>query len=149
LGTKGHGLAWLAHSRFIPFFAIVFAMALGIFYLMVAGHATAAPVAAGPIVDVSIQGFAFDPAIITVTTGTTVRWTNNQDLTFIDHTSSSDVTDTLNANYWDSGLLVHGQTFSRTFSTPGVFTYHCNVHITMHGKVVVLSNLYMPLVLDG
>ncbi|HEY3291092.1 MAG TPA: plastocyanin/azurin family copper-binding protein [Anaerolineae bacterium] len=149
MGTNERAGDGLTHSKFFVFLAVVFTMALGLFYLMVAGHVTAAPVVAGPTVDVSIQGFAFDPAIITVTAGTTVRWTNNQDLTFIDHTSSSDITDTLSAAYWDSGLLAHGQTFSRTFNTPGVFAYHCNVHITMHGTVVVLSKLYLPLVLDG
>ena len=60
------------------------------------------------IVDVDIAGFAFSPQTLNITTGTTVRWTN-QDAA--PHTSTSD------AVGWDSGTLTIGQQFSFTFAS--------------------------------
>src|SRR5438552_985280 len=50
--------------------------------------------------DVSIVDFAFNPQAITVTTGTTVRWTNTGSII---HSSTSDTA------VWDSGILNSGQ----------------------------------------
>lgn len=77
---------------------------------------------------VSIVDFTFSPASITVNTGDTVTWMNTGSAT---HTATSD------AGAFDSGLLKPGAGFSFTFSQPGTFTYHCNVHPNMHGTVVV------------
>jgi plastocyanin len=83
------------------------------------------------IADVRIVDSAFQPDVITVTTGTTVRWTN---IGAVLHTVSSDT------GLWDSGDLGTGGVFTRTFMTPGTFDYHCNYHpLQMTGKVVVLA----------
>ena len=42
----------------------------------------------GSVVDVSIRDFTFTPASVTVTVGTTVRWTNNGPSA---HTTTSDM----------------------------------------------------------
>ncbi len=48
---------------------------------------------------------------------------------------------------WDSGAMTSG-TFSRTFDTPGVFQYQCNIHPTqMRGTIIVgggVPTLPMP-----
>jgi len=80
------------------------------------------------IVDVDIAGFAFSPQTLNITTGTTVRWTNQDGAA---HTSTSD------AVGWDSGTLTTGQQFSFTFNTPGSFPYHCTFHPSMLGTVNV------------
>jgi len=36
-----------------------------------------------------------------------------------------------------STVLSTGQTYSHTFSTVGVFHYHCGVHPSMHGTITV------------
>jgi plastocyanin len=77
---------------------------------------------------VSIAGMAFSPASITTTTGTTVTWTNNDNMA---HTV------TANDNSFDSGSISAGGTFSKTFSTVGSFAYHCSIHPSMTGTVVV------------
>ena len=138
-------LAGAARYRFAAFFAGVVFIVLCTFYPMIAESANAALIGAGPTVDVAIAGIAFNPQVITITAGTTVRWTNSD---FFSHTSSSDVTDTLNVNYWNSPFLSQGAAFSQTFTTPGVYAYHCNVHFTMHGTVVVLSNVYLPMIMN-
>lgn len=82
---------------------------------------------------VSITGFAFAPATVNVSVGDTVTWTNNEG-GGVPHTASSDT-----AGVFDSGQLSGGQSFSRTFTTAGSFPYHCNVHPTMTGLVVVAA----------
>jgi len=76
---------------------------------------------------VSITNFKFDPAVLTVKAGTTVVWTNND---VVAHT----VTFTDVAN---SPVLGRGDTFSRTFSAAGTYSYICSIHPFMHGTVVV------------
>jgi plastocyanin len=78
--------------------------------------------------NVSIANFAFSSADITVTKGTTVAWKNNDGVT---HTVTAD------DGSFDSGSLTPGKSFSHTFDSTGTFTYHCNIHTTMTGKVTV------------
>ena len=77
---------------------------------------------------VTISGFAFGPASISVAVGSTVTWTN-QDGTA--HTVTAD------DGSFDSGSLAQGATFSQTFDTPGTYTYHCAIHSSMTGTVTV------------
>src|ERR1700687_4906192 len=70
---------------------------------------------------VSIVNMSFSPATLTVTAGTTVTWTNNDNMT---HTVTSDATG------FDSGNLAMGIKFSKVFSVAGTFTYHCTIHPT-------------------
>jgi plastocyanin len=60
--------------------------------------------------------------------GTTVTWTNDDG---VNHTVTSD------QGAFDSGPLATGQTFSQTFNQAGTFTYHCTIHPSMQGTVVV------------
>lgn len=78
---------------------------------------------------VTINGFTFMPAMITVPVGTRVVWTNQQPS--VPHTVTSD------SGVWDSGTLGTGATFAFTFNQVGSFPYHCNIHPNMHGMVVV------------
>ena len=80
--------------------------------------------------EVKIDNFSFTPANLTVTTGTTVTWTNRDD---IPHTvvSSDD------AKTFKSKVLDTDEKFSITFSKPGAFPYFCSIHPKMTGKVIV------------
>jgi plastocyanin len=71
---------------------------------------------------------AFVPGDLSVAVGTTVTWTNTDSTS---HTSTSDVPG------WNSGIVGSGRTFSFTFQAPGTFRYHCDVHPSMVGTVVV------------
>ena len=77
---------------------------------------------------VSIVNMSFTPASITVSPGTTVKWNNNDNMT---HTVTGD------DNSFDSGNISAGSSFSRTFSVVGTYTYHCTIHPSMTGTVVV------------
>lgn len=81
---------------------------------------------------VSIASFAFSPSTVTVNVGESVTWTNNQ--AGVPHTVTSD------SGAFDSGNLSSGGTFQHTFTTAGTFAYHCNIHPSMQGTVVVTSS---------
>jgi plastocyanin len=77
---------------------------------------------------VRIVDFAFRPKAITVSKGTRVRWVNRGATT---HTSTS------NSGLWNSGNIAPGDSFSRVFRRAGTFRYHCSIHPSMTGRVVV------------
>jgi plastocyanin len=77
---------------------------------------------------VSIKDTAFNPTTITVKAGDKVTWTNNDGFA---HTV------TLDDNSVDSGNVAAGATFANTFATAGTFAYHCKIHSSMHGTIIV------------
>jgi amicyanin len=77
---------------------------------------------------VRIDNFSFTPKTLTVQSGTTVTWINQDD---VPHTVTS--TD----KKFKSGVLDTDKRFSYTFSAPGTYSYYCSVHPHMTGKVVV------------
>lgn len=79
-------------------------------------------------VDVKIDNFSFGPAAITVAVGTTVTWTNRDD---IPHTVVSD------DKVFKSKVLDTDEKFSYTFAKPGTYPYFCSIHPKMTGKVIV------------
>ncbi len=82
---------------------------------------------------VSIMGFLFTPEKLSVTAGSTVTWTNSDD---IEHTVTSGTPEAPTTEF-DSGNKTKGQTFSHTFASPGTFSYFCNNHKSMRGEVTV------------
>ena len=67
---------------------------------------------------------------ITIPVGTTVAWTNRDN---VSHTTT-EVSDT---EIWDSFALQPGQSFSFTFTEAGAFNYFCTIHPTMRATVTV------------
>jgi plastocyanin len=78
--------------------------------------------------EVKIDNFSFGPAALTVPVGTTVTWTNRDD---IPHTVVS--TD----GVFKSKVLDTDEKFSFTFSKAGTYPYFCSIHPKMTGKVIV------------
>src|ERR1700719_2335103 len=78
--------------------------------------------------EVKIDNFSFGPGTVTVPVGTTVTWTNRDD---IPHTVVS--TD----GAFKSKVLDTDEKFSFTFSKAGTFPYFCSIHPKMTGKVIV------------
>lgn len=77
---------------------------------------------------VKIDNFVFGPQTLTVPVGTTVTWTNSDD---IPHTSVS--TD----GVFKSKVLDTDEKFSYTFTKAGTYPYYCTIHPKMTGTVVV------------
>ncbi len=78
--------------------------------------------------EVKVDNFSFGPATLTVAVGTTVTWTNRDD---IPHTIVS--TDKV----FKSKVLDTDEKFSFTFSKAGTYPYFCSIHPKMTGSVVV------------
>lgn len=78
--------------------------------------------------EVKIDNFSFGPQTLTVPVGSTVTWTNRDD---IPHTvvSTDDV--------FKSKVRDTDEKFSYTFTKPGTYAYYCSIHPKMTGKVVV------------
>lgn len=79
---------------------------------------------------VHIHDFAFVPASVTVQAGQSITFVNDDDDA---HTATAD------DNAWDSEGLSRGQSWNHVFTTAGTVAYHCTVHPTMHGTIVVRS----------
>ena len=77
---------------------------------------------------VTIDNFNFGPRSVAVPAGTTITWTNHDDVPHnvigTDKSFASPVIDT-------------DQQFSHTFETAGTFKYYCSIHPKMTGEVVV------------
>jgi plastocyanin len=78
--------------------------------------------------DVKIDNFVFGPQTLTVPVGTTVTWTNHDD---IPHTVVS------TEGVFKSKVRDTDEKFSYTFTKPGTYPYYCSVHPKMTGTVVV------------
>jgi len=78
--------------------------------------------------EVKIDNFSFGPATLTGAVGTSVTWTNRDD---IPHTVVS--TD----GAFKSKVLDTDEKFSFTFSKAGTYPYFCTIHPKMTGKVIV------------
>ena len=78
--------------------------------------------------EVQIDQYAFLPPRIAVKPGTTVTWTNEDD---VPHTIAS------SSKLFKSKALDTGDKFSFTFTTPGTYEYFCTLHPLMKAKVIV------------
>ncbi len=73
------------------------------------------------------KNFTFSPANVAITVGGSVTWTNEDATT---HNVEGD-------GGISSGDLAPGQSYTKNFATAGTYTYHCIIHPTMTGTVVV------------
>jgi len=78
--------------------------------------------------EVKVDNFSFGPATLTVAVGTTVTWTNRDD---IPHTIVS------TEKIFKSKVLDTDEKFSFTFDKAGTYPYFCSIHPKMTGSVVV------------
>jgi 3',5'-cyclic-AMP phosphodiesterase len=78
--------------------------------------------------EIAIDNFSFSPVTVSVPVGTTVRWTNRDD---VPHTVVCD------DRTFKSPVLDTEGVFSRQFATAGTFKYFCSLHPRMTGTVVV------------
>lgn len=81
------------------------------------------------ITKVNIKDNSFNPSTLSVPVGETVEW-HNQD--GVQHTVTSDI-----QGQFDSGVLNAGKKYSRKFTIPGVYGYHCSIHPGMQGTITV------------
>lgn len=90
-----------------------------------------AALAAGPVThDIAIQSFAFDPAVIQVRIGDTIRWVNKD---LAPHTATAD-------EYgWDTGALERGDAGDVVVTKDMETTYFCVFHPHMKGRFEIVA----------
>lgn len=79
---------------------------------------------------VTMKGYAFSPASLSVPVGSTVTWTNQD-------TAPHDVKTTSGPVPIHSPMLDKGESWSFTFSTAGSYGYYCTVHPDMTAGITV------------
>jgi plastocyanin len=75
-----------------------------------------------------MRTMTFSPKRLEIAAGTTVIWTNNDQLV---HTVTAD------DGSWDSGAIEPGKTWTHTFTQPGEYSFHCTPHPFMKALIVV------------
>jgi len=80
---------------------------------------------------ITIKNFAFNPSALKVKTGTEITWVNQ------DAAPHTVVSDTGSPVPFSSGSLSTGDSYKFTFTQPGTYTYHCSIHTSMTGTIVV------------
>jgi plastocyanin len=77
-----------------------------------------------------IRNFAFSPPSMTITAGTTVKVTNDDQVV---HTwTSTSAPLSFNSNDLDPGA-----SYTFTFTIPGTYHYQCSIHTFMTGTIAV------------
>ena len=80
---------------------------------------------------------AYQPNPVNIKVGNIITWINH-DSTVHTVTEGNPASDSdVPQNGFDSGLLIQGQTFRHSFDKPEIVEYHCSLHPTMLGKIVV------------
>ena len=85
----------------------------------------------GKAVTVDIPSISFDPTDVTVAAGSTVTWTNSDDLPHTVTKEGGPGPD------FDSGDLEPGGEFEQTFDQKGTVDYVCTIHPGQAGTVTV------------
>ncbi len=85
---------------------------------------------------ISIKDGKFEPNEITVSTGTTVIWENND---VVAHQVSTSKDTTVKIDSLESSLMRQGDQYSYELTTPGVVNYHCDYYPSMNGSIKVVS----------
>jgi plastocyanin len=79
---------------------------------------------------VQIVEFTYEPDPVVVQAGGKVTWQNEDSAP---HTATAD------DGSFDTATIEEGKIGSATFKEAGTFTYHCEIHPTMHGTVEVVE----------
>jgi len=85
----------------------------------------------GVIKKIEIKNFAFDPSTLTVKSGTAVMWTNQ------DGAPHAIVSDIGSPVAYSSGSIPPGSFYGFGFTQQGTYTYHCSIHPSMKGTIIV------------
>jgi plastocyanin len=85
-----------------------------------------------------LEDKAYQPNPVKINVGEKIIWTNN-DLTIHTVTEGNPSTN-VTTNGFDSGLINPDETFNYVFDKAGTIQYHCILHPTMIGSVIISQN---------
>lgn len=113
--------------RWRPVAIAIAILALALTGVRGADAATGRTAVPSKVAAVKIVNFAFRPATLTVAKGDRVTFSNSGSVT---HTATS-------GGAFDTGLVKPGKSVTVRFKQKGSFPYHCKIHPSMRGKIVV------------
>jgi plastocyanin len=108
-------------------FAVVLLLASAM--VLAAKTPASAGAPAAPSASVVIKNFAFEPAMLTVTAGSKVTWTNRDE--------EPHLVVSAGAQFAASPALDTDDSYATVLSKPGTYTYFCSIHPHMVGTIVV------------
>jgi plastocyanin len=85
----------------------------------------------GALPNMVMTSYQFLPSTLTVKSGTVVTIMNEDAPA---HTVTDDF-----PQGWSTGRMRNGNSVSIRFTTPGEFNFHCSIHPTMRGKIIVVE----------
>jgi plastocyanin len=106
---------------------IIVSLVLAVVLIASQAAPASAPATASRAKTVDIDHFKFRPHTLEVAKGTKVVFTNSARVA---HTATD-------PGAFDSGRIAPGESFAVRFEHKGTFSYHCEIHPFMHGKIVV------------
>jgi amicyanin len=86
------------------------------------------PASSPTVTEVKIDNFSFNPPVLKVKAGSTVHWTNRDDLPH--NVVAED-------KAFRSKVMDTDEQFSFTFDKPGTYAYFCGLHPKMKGTITV------------
>jgi len=96
---------------------------------------------AGPSVsytNVAVADYTFGPDTVTIAAGRGVRWANAGPSAHTVNADGDSFAGSLGAPGMDMyGYPTGGGSYSKVFTTPGSYPYHCTLHVQMTGVVIV------------
>src|SRR5206468_103866 len=87
-------------------------------------------------VDIQSQASGFQPQVLPINRGITVKWFNYDQSTA--HTATQDAP----LSRWDSGPIPLNGYYAFPVSAAGTYAYHCTIHPSMTGKVKAKMFVY-------
>ena len=94
-----------------------------------------ATVVTGDEAEVEMEDFKFNPPVLVIRPGTTVKFANKDEAP---HTATSDT------GVFDSGYLSKGEEFFYTFTEPGTYPYYCIPHGGPGGQGMAATIIVQP-----
>jgi plastocyanin len=94
-----------------------------------------AVVVTGDEAEVEIEDFKFNPQVLVIRLGTTVKFANKDE---VQHTATSDT------GVFDSGYLSKGEEYFFTFTEPGTYPYYCIPHGGPGGQGMAATIIVQP-----
>ena len=80
------------------------------------------------------SGTCFLPGEVTIGVGESIIWSNDSSVV---HTVTSGNPEDGSDGFFDSSIIMSGDTFSHTFTEAGQYNYFCSIHPWMQGSVLV------------
>jgi len=121
-------------NKLILIAAVVLLLGVGSYFVFTGGYAPSQPnqtsqqnqqpsITENKIV---IKNFTFSPATLTIKSGATVTWANEDP---VPHNIKSDT--------FNSEVFNKGESFQFKFNNTGTYDYTCGIHPNMKGEIIV------------